>query len=1087
MNADFSKLAETFSRCQFTSLSTLKICIVTPDLLGPVRNGGIGTANTFLAHALADAGHQVNILFTQHDGKVHSNAPWLKTYQKRNISVIIANQLKHYPKKVYPDHPVLAMAYTVHHWLDKQQFDVVIFQEWQGHGFYALQAKKAGLSYQQTALLTITHSPSLWHALYNAELSQDPVQSIIYFIERKSIELCDALISPSAYMLDWLQKAHYKLPPKAFVQPNILNVAHSSRKQTTQAVKVDEIVFFGRLEYRKGLVQFCDALDRLSHFEMKPKQVTFLGKYARVGGEHSALYLARRSERWDFPIAIKAHFDQAEALAYLNVEGRCAVMPSVADNSPYTVYECLAAHIPFLARRVGGVAELIEAADRDLCLFDDNPNHLAQCFVQVLSSGAIQPRLAFSLSENQQAWCYGLSGLVQQLKREDQEHTNRSRQKPFISVCLVHYDRVNLLKQAIKSLEAQDYAHFEVILVDDGSPGKKADTFLKQLHSKFDERDWQIIRLENGYLGRARNTAVSYARGDYIVFMDDDNVAKPDMLTQFAEAARGSDADFISCAFDVFSGMRSPGKSTPVVERYLPVGDIVAFSVVANAIGDANSLIRKSLFEKLGGFSEDYGVGFEDFELFLRVVLAGANVVTLPETLFWYRRNEVSMLSSTQNEANQMRALRPFMEFLPAPLAEMTVMMRGVLNTFNPFAFPELPETDELTEQERQYLINGAPDSIETISAVSQFLMKSGKQPYAMALLNDINDKDINTLKASGVTLLRPCLLDIQQGNKITVSNLNHYLDVAFSNDIEDGSYFLLTDALLEQCVENDKLILHLLGRLAERFSDKLSTLLKITDYYLRIAASDHAFSVILQAMSLADREYCAQNADVEKAVNQQIFSNGFNHFIADGQREERTWPEENLFTRLLPELAQYFYHSFDSVDTEERTIFLMMLDVFCQPCIREDLLKQQASLQSGLPSGLILDHLAVNARSWVDQISTIDNPSTIEVDSQSPVNIRGWFLPKGNLVKKKDILYCLLTDNHHSRHYYCPIFQKTNRMDLLNAIEGLGEVDVQLAGFFGHLDFSDLDSGSYSLSFLMQCDQKKWFYSNTDVQVKIN
>ncbi len=73
----------------------------------------------------------------------------------------------------------------------------------------------------------------------------------------------------------------------------------------------------------------------------------------------------------------------------------------------------------------------------------------------------------------------------------------------------------------------------------------------------FDRRGWRLIRQKNLYLGASRNALAREARGDYILFMDDDNVAKPHELATFARVARHTDGDVFTCLLDMFEGNES--------------------------------------------------------------------------------------------------------------------------------------------------------------------------------------------------------------------------------------------------------------------------------------------------------------------------------------------------------------------------------------------------------------------------------------------------------------------------------------------------------------------------------------------------
>jgi hypothetical protein len=87
--------------------------------------------------------------------------------------------------------------------------------------------------------------------------------------------------------------------------------------------EVREIVFFGRLEARKGLKVFCDAIDELCSGPSTPKfEVTFLGKETAMYGRSSIGYISDRSKKWSIPWRIVANKYQAGAIEYLRGDGR---------------------------------------------------------------------------------------------------------------------------------------------------------------------------------------------------------------------------------------------------------------------------------------------------------------------------------------------------------------------------------------------------------------------------------------------------------------------------------------------------------------------------------------------------------------------------------------------------------------------------------------------------------------------------------------------------------------------------------------------------------------------------------------------
>jgi glycosyltransferase involved in cell wall biosynthesis len=116
---------------------------------------------------------------------------------------------------------------------------------------------------------------------------------------------------------------------------------------------------------------------------------------------------------------------------------------------------------------------------------------------------------------------------------------------PMVSVVVVHYNRPQLLEQALRSVANQTHpaARMEVVLVDDGSTTPEAVEYLDQLEAEgswWSERGWRVLRQPNRYLGAARNAGWRAARGEWVLFMDDDNVAMPSLVRRHSWAVRSA-------------------------------------------------------------------------------------------------------------------------------------------------------------------------------------------------------------------------------------------------------------------------------------------------------------------------------------------------------------------------------------------------------------------------------------------------------------------------------------------------------------------------------------------------------------------
>lgn len=651
----------------FAAATRARVLIVTPDILGPIRNGGIGTAFGALAGTLAKAGHAVTILYTLggHSEDGGDIARWVHHYAALGIRFVPVWLERGEPQLDAPHHAW--RAYRVYLWLKQHQgdYELAYFPEWKGEAYYALQAKRVGLDFARLRMVVVTHSSTTWADSGNYTVPHQFDDLLLEFLERRSTEMADAVISPSQYMVDWMRHRGWRWSSPTHVIQNLMPEAPTEEPQAdTPASGIVEWVFFGRLERRKGLLIFLDALRQVPAEVRERIQITFLGKAIVTPQFDSTAVIQEKLADWPRPPRLIMDYGRDQALDYLQQPGRVAVIASLVENSPYTVLECVLRRIPFIAADVGGIAELVHPDDRARVLFKPNPAALAVTLLALDGGRYAPPQPAVAAALTERRWLALQDQLLQEIPATFAEPGMES---PHITVCLVHYDRPALLARAIDSLRSQTYDRFDVVLVDDGSPSPGAQHYLDSLADEFAWRGWSIVRQTNAYLGAARNAAVRHAQGDYVLFMDDDNIAKPDELAIFARAACHSGADILTTVSDVFSDTDNAGQP-PATSRQLwvPLGNAAGLGVFRNVFGDANALIRRSTFEALGGFTEDYGIGHEDWEFFAKASLAGANLQLVPEPLFWYRVNADSMLRGGQSHIDHARSVRPYWESFAA-------------------------------------------------------------------------------------------------------------------------------------------------------------------------------------------------------------------------------------------------------------------------------------------------------------------------------------------------------------------------------------------------------------------------------------
>lgn len=647
------------------AVNGLRVCICTPDYVHLVRNGGIGTSFYHTAMELASRGADVTVLFASPTD--HITAGELETglakLAKEPITFerLFSDSSREDFELFHPNDIFTVTSYLAYQWLKAREFDVIIFPDWRGVGYYSMFAKRQGLAFGDTSLWVQAHSTMLWHSLNNQATTYSEHDLRAFHLERKSIELCDVLTSPTQYLLDWMGEHGFIFPKETIVLPYIIGEQLAERR--TEIKTIDEIVFYGRLEKRKGLHVFVQAIRRIRMFgesliDFDRLKLTFLGKIDSIDDTNSIEYIKKALDGLDVTYRINPSLSSSEAIAYLKSRNALAVIPSVADNSPLTVHECMTHGIPFLAASSGGIPEIIHPDDHAAVLFPPNPVALAEKLESVVGRGApTYARPSVDQTANRERWLTALTTL--------EPVGPGPRETPLVTICITHFERPKLLQKTLRGLAEQTYKDFEVIIVDDGSQSKAANSFLASLNSQFPSMKIKVERQLNRFVGAARNRALREATGEYIVFMDDDNYAHPNQLDYFVRAITTSEFDALTCVAVAFPEDQDPPELSSIVHLFLPLGCGLSVNLFSNCYGDANGIFRRSALEAVGGFTEDYGLSWEDYELLSKLEQAGFRVGVVPEPLMYLRHTTGSVSRRGSMVPNYYRALRPALATMP--------------------------------------------------------------------------------------------------------------------------------------------------------------------------------------------------------------------------------------------------------------------------------------------------------------------------------------------------------------------------------------------------------------------------------------
>lgn len=178
---------------------------------------------------------------------------------------------------------------------------------------------------------------------------------------------------------------------------------------------------------------------------------------------------------------------------------------------------------------------------------------------------------------------------------------------PSFSIVMPTFQRREVVCDAVRSLCALDYeGPIDLTVVVDGSDDGTAES-LRELHCPF---AFNVIEQENAGAAKARNRGARSASGDILLFLDDDMMAAPDLLGEHARShSGGSDAVLGHIPLDPRSppGLLADGVrkwADQRARRLQATGELGLFDLLTGQLS-----VKRSLFEALGGFDEDFTAG----------------------------------------------------------------------------------------------------------------------------------------------------------------------------------------------------------------------------------------------------------------------------------------------------------------------------------------------------------------------------------------------------------------------------------------------------------------------------------------------
>jgi len=224
---------------------------------------------------------------------------------------------------------------------------------------------------------------------------------------------------------------------------------------------------------------------------------------------------------------------------------------------------------------------------------------------------------------------------------------------PRVSIIIPCYKTSGLVAETLRSVFAQTYKDFEVVIVNDGAPDTQE---LEQAIAPWRDQI-TYVHTENCGLAGARNNGIRAARGELIALLDSDDIWEPSYLeVQVRQLDQQPDADIVypnAMIFDEGPGLYEFPRSS---------GEVTFNSLVQErCVVMVSVLARRSALERAGLFDSNLR-SCEDFDMWLRCLKSGSRIIYHNQVLVRYRRrsgslsaDEVWMCSNAIHVLNKMR------------------------------------------------------------------------------------------------------------------------------------------------------------------------------------------------------------------------------------------------------------------------------------------------------------------------------------------------------------------------------------------------------------------------------------------------
>jgi glycosyltransferase involved in cell wall biosynthesis len=232
-----------------------------------------------------------------------------------------------------------------------------------------------------------------------------------------------------------------------------------------------------------------------------------------------------------------------------------------------------------------------------------------------------------------------------------------SKTQPFVSIVMPSFNHSNFIGSAVSSVLEQSFINWELIVIDNFSTDQTM-----EILNQFNDARIKILQINNqGSIAKSRNLGVTSANGEWIAFLDSDDLWEPDKLEKVS-VFFNSEHDLIYHHLSLIQELPGSTEQQYINSRKLKSPVMKDLVLKGNTIATSSVLVRKRIFLEVGGMNENPEViGVEDYNTWLRISCKTDKFTLVPLTLGAYRIHSTNL----SNAVHFKPPIAAINEFLP--------------------------------------------------------------------------------------------------------------------------------------------------------------------------------------------------------------------------------------------------------------------------------------------------------------------------------------------------------------------------------------------------------------------------------------